>query len=62
MEAAFRFPFSTASWLDIEGLLRARVDGLIGLFVFSAGIVGAINSDSDTNRRPMGSLFIAVVG
>ena len=62
MEAAFRFPFSTASWLDIEGLLRARVDGLIGLFVCAVGIVGAINSDSGTNRRPIGSLFIAVVG
>lgn len=59
---AFRFPFLTASWLDIDGLLRARVDGLMGLEAFAAGIVGAINSDSGTNRRPMGSWLVAVPG
>jgi hypothetical protein len=59
---AFRLPFSTASWLDTEGLLRARMEGLIGLEALAAGIVGAINSDSGTNRRPIGSLLVTVVG
>jgi len=59
---AFRLPFSAASWLDIDGLLRARVDGLIGLEVFAAGIVGAINSDSGTNRSSRGSLLVMAVG
>lgn len=59
---AFLLPFSAASWLDIDGLLRARVDGLIGRELFAAGIVGAINSDSGTNRRPIGSLLVIVGG
>jgi hypothetical protein len=60
--AAFRFPFSAASWLDTEGLLRARVEGLIGLLVFAAGLAGAINSDSGTNRKPIGSLLMVFEG
>jgi len=56
---AFRLPFSAASCEDIDGLLRARVDGVSGRDVF--GALGAINSDSGTNRSPIGS-FDVIVG
>lgn len=55
-------PFSIASWLDIEGLLRARVEGERGRDVLAAAVGGAINSDSGTNRRPTGSLLVIVFG
>lgn len=56
---AFRLPFSTASALEMEGLLRALVDGDKGRDVLGRG-AGPRSSVSETNRRPIGSVLETV--
>jgi predicted secreted Zn-dependent protease len=59
---AFRLPFSAASWLEIEGLLRARVEGESGREMLAAvGRTGPASSDSGTIRKPIGSLLVTVL-
>ena len=60
---AFRFPLSiaAASWLEMLGLLRARVEGVKGLEELAAFDGGPMSSDSGTKRRDIGSLFVMPV-
>jgi len=60
--AAFRLPLSAASWLEMEGLLRARVEGESGRDMLAAvGRTGPASSDSGTIRKPIGSLLVTVL-